>query len=277
MSKSIFWNFFFGKTDCHAFGVLSPNLSPFRPAISEEIANQVRTDTDGQDLRCTAGRIFHSPTFKFKLRLNLDKNCKKLYIKHISFFLYLFAPCAITEPVADPGYGTRSSPLLLLRRRALADPGHGSWVLLLRCGADPQMWQRSRAGIPAPPPPMTRRSRAWILGPPPQMWRRSRAWIPCPPPLLMPRRSWILILFPSLTQQLSIRICLSVSLHSLLSPHNSNDPPLEFVCLFLYILYFPHRMATTLSGICLSASLHSLISSHNDKNNPSYPLLKYQN
>jgi hypothetical protein len=36
-----------------------------------------------------------------------------------------------------------------------------------------------------------------------------------------------------------------VSLHSLLSSHNSNEPILEFVCPFLNILSFPHTMATT--------------------------------
>jgi hypothetical protein len=39
-------------------------------------------------------------------------------------FLSLFAPSEITEPVANRGYGTQFSSLLI-RRRALADPGRG--------------------------------------------------------------------------------------------------------------------------------------------------------
>jgi hypothetical protein len=68
--------------------------------------------------------------------------------------------------------------------------------------------------------------------------------------------------------------CLIVSLHSLLSSHDSNDPPLEFVCPFLYILYFPHTIATTLSGICPSASLHFLLSSQNAKKLTRYGWIK---
>jgi hypothetical protein len=46
-------------------------------------------------------------------------------------------------------------------------------------------------------------------------------------------------------------VCLFLYILYFLS-HYINNPPSEFVCLFLYILYFPHTMATTLPGICLS-------------------------
>jgi hypothetical protein len=61
----------------------------------------------------------------------------KLYHVYWTYlFLSLFAPSAIRELVADPGYGTQSSSLIL-RCCAFADPGHGSRVLLLRRGWDP--------------------------------------------------------------------------------------------------------------------------------------------
>jgi hypothetical protein len=46
-------------------------------------------------------------------------------------------------------------------------------------------------------------------------------------------------------------VCLFLYILYFLS-HYIDNPPSEFVCLFLYILYFPHTMATTLPGICLS-------------------------
>jgi hypothetical protein len=164
-----------------------------------------------------------------------------------------------------------NSSSLLLFRRAVADPGYGTRVLL---PPPPSLPRLSRASIPGPTPLMPRWSRAKIPGPPPQTWRRSRAWIPSPPPLML---CWsrVLLFFPSHNgNKPPLEFVFPFLFIIYFSSYNSNNPLLEFVCPFLYILYFPHTMATTLPGICLSASLHSLLSSHKGENNPSYPLLK---
>jgi hypothetical protein len=140
-----------------------------------------------------------------------------MYIKHISFFLYLRplrSRNRLQIPGMEPGPPPSSSVVAPLQIPGI-DPGSSSLDVAEMPAIDPGSSSSDAAPIP---------------GPPPQMWRRSHARIPCPPPP-MPCQFWILLFFPSLTQH---------PLHWNLSVR------------FFTFFTFPTRWQQPSSGICLS-------------------------
>jgi hypothetical protein len=98
------------------------------------------------------------------------------------------------------------SSSLLLRCCSIADPGHGSQVLLLRCCAVANPEHGSRVLL-------LRRGKDLGYG----------------------------------SRVLLLQCCADHGyLFSFLPLHDGDSPPLEFVCPFLYFLYFPHTIARTL-------------------------------